>query len=109
MLEKVSELRLKNIVEVNGGICLKILPSINGVPDRLVILPYGILAWVEMKKVGGRVSRIQRSVHKRLRALGQEVYILYGDEDVDAFMADMRERIARRRAQTASQREVRIP
>ncbi|MGO9171975.1 MAG: VRR-NUC domain-containing protein [Rhodomicrobium sp.] len=48
-----------------------------GMPDLIGITPHG-LYWHEHKKVGGRVSGEQRSVHRQLRALGQTVEVSYG-------------------------------
>lgn len=86
MLEKTSEARLKAAVENAGGMCIKMEPTLAGVPDRLVITPWGSVVWVEMKQDGGRVSRIQSSMHRRLRNLGQDVRVVYGRQGVDAFV-----------------------
>lgn len=46
-------------------------------PDRLVIMHAGITLWFEFKRVGGKVTPKQARCHKRLRALGQKVYVVY--------------------------------
>ena len=62
-----------------------------GAPDRYVMLP-GRWAmppksvWVELKAPGKTVDRHQQAEHERLRAFGQEVYVLDTIEAVDAFM-----------------------
>ena len=86
MLEKVSENRLKAAIENAGGMCIKILPSIAGLPDRLAIMPWGDVVWLELKADGGRVRRVQASMHRRLAGLHQDVRIIMGHEGVDNFI-----------------------
>lgn len=86
MLEKVSENRLKAAIENSGGMCIKILPSLAGLPDRLAVMPWGDVVWLELKADGGRVRRVQKAMHKRLEAIGQDVRIIIGREGVDNFI-----------------------
>ena len=86
MLEKVHENRLKAAIENVGGMCIKLEPSLAGVPDRLVITPWGAVVWCELKQDGGRLRRVQVSMHKRLRLLGQDVRVIYGKDGVDNFL-----------------------
>ena len=86
MLEKVSENRLKAAIENAGGMCIKILPSLAGLPDRLAVMPWGDVVWLELKADGGRVRRVQASMHRRLAGLGQDVRVVMGHEGVDNFI-----------------------
>ena len=86
MLEKVSENRLKAAIENAGGMCIKILPSLAGLPDRLAIMPWGDVVWLELKADGGRVRRVQASMHRRLAGLHQDVRVVIGREGVDNFI-----------------------
>ena len=86
MLEKVSENRLKAAIENAGGMCIKILPSLAGLPDRLAVMPWGDVVWLELKADGGRVRRVQASMHRRLAGLGQDVRVIIGREGVDNFI-----------------------
>ena len=86
MLEKVSENRLKAAIENAGGMCIKLLPSLAGLPDRLAIMPWGDVVWLELKADGGRVRRVQASMHRRLAGLHQDVRIIMGHEGVDNFI-----------------------
>lgn len=86
MLEKVSENRLKAAIENAGGMCIKLLPSQAGLPDRLAIMPWGDVVWLELKADGGRVRRVQKAMHKRLEAIGQNVRVIVGREGVDNFI-----------------------
>ena len=44
--ESDIEKYLKNLVEEKGGVCWKFTSSTSGVPDRLVLLPAGIVAFL---------------------------------------------------------------
>ena len=48
--ESDIEKYLKNLVEAKGGVCWKFTSSTSGVPDRLVLLPAGIVGFCEVKK-----------------------------------------------------------
>lgn len=57
-LEKSIENVLREAVEAEGGMCLKwTCPGHRGVPDRLVIFPYGVIAFVELKRPGAKVKQ----------------------------------------------------
>lgn len=97
MLEKVSENRLKTAIENAGGMCIKILPSIAGLPDRLAVMPWGDVVWLELKADGGRVKRVQKSMHHRLAGLGQDVRVVIGHEGVSNFIRWMEIQMESRR------------
>ena len=50
MREKDIEKKLSLMVKKAGGIAVKFVsPSFDGMPDRLVLLPDGVIAFVELK------------------------------------------------------------
>ena len=51
--ESDIEKYLKNLVEEKGGVCWKFTSSVSGVPDRVVLLPAGIVGFCEVKKQRG--------------------------------------------------------
>ena len=68
MREKEIEKMLVNAVKIHGGLALKFVsPNFNGMPDRLILLPFGKIAFAEMKAPGRKMRSIQikRDVYKR--------------------------------------------
>jgi hypothetical protein len=59
-----------------------------GFPDRMVLLPGGRAIFVELKRPGEDASPLQKSVHRRLRDLGFDVFVC--DESVKAIAAVLR-------------------
>lgn len=51
-------------------------PSLAGLPDRLVLLPFGKVAFVELKAPGKKPRKLQMIIHERLRSLGFKVYVV---------------------------------
>lgn len=85
-LEQEVEGYLVRQVERLGGMCPK-FDSVRGWPDRIVLLPSGVLAWVETKRpVGGVLSPAQLVVHEQLRRVGQQVYVVWSQEEVDELL-----------------------
>lgn len=83
-LEKAVETYLCKEVKKRGGLAIK-QSTEAGLPDRLVLWRGGG-AFVELKRPGGRVSAIQAEYHRRLRAIGHEVAVLYDFGQVDEFI-----------------------
>ena len=75
--EKEIERKLVRAVKAAGGICPKLIsPGMNGMPDRLVLLPEGRVGFVEVKAPGRRPRVLQDNRHKLLRRLGFPVFVL---------------------------------
>src|SRR5215469_16478959 len=75
--EKQLERKLTQAVKALGGIAPKFVsPGFDGMPDRLVLLDSGKLAFVEVKRRGIKPTRLQASRHGMLRKLGFKVYVL---------------------------------
>lgn len=87
-LETEVERYLRERVESAGGKCVKFLPDFSrGWPDRIVLLPAGVLVWVETKRpVGGRVDPAQNVAHTILRRLGQRVEVVWSKEEADGLI-----------------------
>ena len=77
MTEKELELMLVKEVKRRGGRAFKFIsPGINGVPDRLVLLPLGKIGFVEVKAPGKKMRPNQIKRKGELEALGFWVYCL---------------------------------
>lgn len=78
---------LARIVSREGGQSLKFVsPGMAGVPDRIVILPGGVLWFVELKAPHKKPRALQRFVMRRLRKLGCQVVIIDNKKTVKAFV-----------------------
>ena len=72
-----------------GGKAFKwVSPGNSGVPDRIVFLPGGKVVFAELKTETGKLTRLQQVQIKTLQSLGQEVRVLYGREEVNAFLEE---------------------
>ena len=61
MREKEVEQKLVKAVKLAGGFCLKFTsPGFDGVPDRLVLLPRGRIAFIELKAPGKKPRALQK-------------------------------------------------
>lgn len=77
MRESTVEHRLVTEVKKRGGIAPKFVsPGLDGVPDRLVLLPHGQLAFVELKAPGKTLRPLQVKRKDQLRTLGFSVYCI---------------------------------
>ena len=91
MLEKTLERKLVEAVKAMEGLCPKFVsPGFDGMPDRLVLLPGGRLAFVELKAVGCKPRPLQESRHGMLRRLGFKVYILDAPEQIGGILDEIR-------------------
>lgn len=87
MLEKVIEERLRDGVKRLGGVAFKFVsPGNDGVPDRLVCLPGGRIAFIELKAPGKKPTPLQIRQMERLRALGQMAVVIDSLEAVDEYI-----------------------
>ena len=77
MRERIIEQALVKAVKARGGMCPKFTsPGMDGMPDRLVLFPEGVLAFVEVKAPGEKPRPLQVHRHEELRRLGFQVYVL---------------------------------
>lgn len=89
MRENRVEATLRDEIKRMGGWALKLLPSVSGLPDRIVLLPWGRLYFVELKSPTGTVKPHQTVIHNRLRRLGFEVYVLSTPDAVKEWVAQL--------------------
>lgn len=90
MEESSIEVRLRNKAKKMGGLALKFtVPGKNGMPDRIVLLPDGQVRFVELKKPGGKLEKLQQKRARMLRAMGFKVYCLDSSQAVDEFIREV--------------------
>lgn len=84
MREKIIEQKLVQAVKARGGIAPKFVsPSMDGMPDRLVLLPRGGIGFVEVKAPGQQPTRLQRLRLRTLQKMGFHVFVLDDPEQID--------------------------
>ena len=77
MKEQNIELFLIRHVRLKRGLCLKMNSiTMNGLPDRLVLLPEGKMFFAELKAPGKKPRPEQVRVHESLRKLGFDVRVI---------------------------------
>lgn len=91
VLERDVERKLVQRAASMHGAAVKFIPdNRRGMPDRVVMLPGGVLVWVETKKPkGGQLSPVQVHRHKQLRDVGQRVAVCWSVQDVDRLMDEL--------------------
>ena len=91
MREKFIEKKLVEAVKKKGGMALKFVsPSFNGMPDRIVLLPIGKMAFVELKAPGEQMRPIQVKRKRQLERLGFSVYCIDDVEQIEEVLHEMR-------------------
>ncbi len=87
MREKSIEQKLVKAVKACGGICPKLVcPGVDGMPDRMVLLPHGRLGFVEVKATGKKPRPLQTVRHEMLTRLGFKVYVLDSPEQIGGIL-----------------------
>lgn len=77
MREKMIESRLVQEVQSRGGLYWKFTsPGTDGVPDRIVLMPGGKIAFVEVKAPGEKMRALQIRRKQQLERVGFSVYCL---------------------------------
>lgn len=83
MREKIIESRLVQEVQSRGSLCWKFTsPGTDGVPDRIVLMPGGKIAFVEVKAPGEKMRALQIRRKQQLERVGFSVYCLDSLEQI---------------------------
>ena len=82
--EKQIEQKLVRAVRSMGGLCPKLVsPGMDGMPDRLVLLPGGRMAFAELKAPGRKPRPLQLRRMAQLSRLGFRVFVIDGPEQIN--------------------------
>jgi hypothetical protein len=93
MDEKQIEQRLVAEVKAAGGWCPKFIsPGADGMPDRIVLMPGGRIAFVEVKAPGKKPRKLQIRRHVHLRHLGFLVFVLDDPAEIPVILAAVTEK-----------------
>ena len=91
MREKQIENKLATEAKKLGGIALKFVsPSFDGMPDRLVLIPDGHIAFVELKASGKKPRPLQLARHRLLWSLGFRVYVIDSVGQIGGMLDEIR-------------------
>ena len=82
--------KLINAIKEAGDIASKFIsPGFDGMPDRIVLLPMGRIAFVECKATGKKMRPLQNKRKKQLEALGFLVYCLDDIEQIGGILSEI--------------------
>jgi hypothetical protein len=90
MREKNIETKLTKAVKSMGGLALKLnILGFDGMPDRLVLLPHGKLAFIELKAPGKYPRPLQEKRKRQLEALGFLVFCIDSVEQIGGILDEI--------------------
>ena len=90
MQEKYIEQKMVAAVKSLGGMAPKFVsPGIDGMPDRIVLLPMGRIAFVECKATGKKMRPLQNKRKKQLEAFGFLVYCLDDVKQIGGILSEI--------------------
>ena len=85
----IEKLLVSKVKDLGGRAIKWESPGNAGVPDRIVIFQDGRLVFVELKTRKGRLSDLQEMQIRKLRGLGQTVYVSKGVQGlIDFFKSE---------------------
>lgn len=88
--EKRVEKIFTDAVKKMGGMAVKFVsPGLDGVPDRIVLLPGRKIAFVELKAPGKRPRPLQIKRMRQLECLGFPVYVIDGMEQIGGVLDEI--------------------
>ena len=91
MREKAIEKKLVMMIKKMGGMALKFIsPGFDGIPDRLVLLSNGRLAFVELKAPGRHLRPLQERRKSQLQALGFLVFCIDEEKQIGGVLDEIR-------------------
>ena len=89
--ESKIEAKLVKEVQKAGGKALKFIsPGYVGDPDRLILISYGKIGFVEVKAPNEKPRKIQLKRHKELRDLGFKIYVLDDENQIGGIINEIR-------------------
>lgn len=90
LLEAAVEGHLNKRMKQIGGRTFK-FAGVKGMPDRIVVFPFGRIYFVELKRKGKKPEPAQVLWHQRAFEMGQVVHVIDTREMVDDFIKWVRD------------------
>ena len=85
--EKTLEARLVREIEARGGMALKYTSQFHrGIPDRIILLPFGMIGFVELKSTGKTPTKLQAHAMLKLHKLGFDTFVIDCTEKLEDFL-----------------------
>lgn len=90
MREKFIEEKLRKAVRQKCGLCMKFVsPCFDGVPDRLILMPNGKIAFVELKAPGKKLKPLQERRKRQFETLGFSVFCIDDEENIGGILNEI--------------------
>ena len=90
MRERDVEKSLVRAVKKLGGLCPKFVsPGMDGVPDRIILMPGARIAFAELKAPGKKMRPLQVKRKGQLEALGFQVYCIDRPEQIGGVLREI--------------------
>lgn len=90
MKEQAIERKLVEEVKKMGGFCPKFVsPGWDGVPDRMVLMPGGRIAFVELKAPGRKMRPIQLVRKRQMEGLGFKVFCIDNMDQIGGLLDEV--------------------
>ena len=90
MNEREIERKFVKAVKAYGGLALKFVsPGFDGVSDRLVLLPGGRIAFIELKAPGKEMRPLQVRRKRQLEKLGFLIYCIDSPENIGGIIHEI--------------------
>lgn len=88
--ERDIEKRLVDDVRKRRGLCLKwVSPGFDGVPDRIILMPGGHVAFAELKAPGKKPRPLQLTRKAQLERIGFRVFIIDNTEQIGGMLDEV--------------------
>lgn len=85
--EAKLEAKFCRTVKHYGGIAFKFVsPGYSGVTDRLVLVPGGVVVFVEIKVIGGTMSALQLAFERLVVGKRAEYFVIWCEKDIEKFI-----------------------
>lgn len=88
--EQALEQKFVKAVKAKGGLALKFVsPNYAGVPDRLILIAYGHIGFVEVKAPNQKPRKLQETRIRKLKQMGFKVYVLDHESQIGGIIDDI--------------------